>query len=128
MVPIKATGENLVNITINCLFEWNVDKICAVTMDNHSANDVVARCLQGHYLSRGLFLLNDECAQFRSWGHILNLIVQEGLDEIKVCIQSIQNAVKYVKAFPKRKLDFLQYVDQERIPKGKMLVLAICTR
>ncbi|KAL3524709.1 hypothetical protein ACH5RR_013081 [Cinchona calisaya] len=118
MVPTKATGENLVNTTINSLLEWNLDKIFTATMDNHLAHDAVARCLQEHYLSRGLLLLSGKSAQFRCWGHILNLIVQEGLDEIKACIQRIQNAVKYVKASPKRKLEFLQYADQERIPKG----------
>ncbi|KAL3524831.1 hypothetical protein ACH5RR_013203 [Cinchona calisaya] len=128
MVPVKATGENLADIIINCLLEWNLDKICTITKDNHSANDVVAKCLQQHYSSRGLMLLNGRSVQVRCWGHILNLIVREGLDEIKVCIQRVRNVVKYVKAYPKRKLEFLQLADQELIPKGKMLVLGICTR
>ena len=66
--------------------------------------------------------------QVRCWAHVLNLIVQGGLDEIKFCIQRVCNAIKYVKASPKRKLEFLQYVEQERIPKGKMLVVDVCTR
>ncbi|KAL3537143.1 hypothetical protein ACH5RR_000509 [Cinchona calisaya] len=107
MVPVKATGENLTDIIINCLLEWNLDKICTVTMDNYSANDAVAKRLQERYSSRGLMLLNGRSVQVRCWGHILNLIVHEGLDEIKVCIQRVRNAVKYVKASPKRKLEFI---------------------
>ncbi|KAL3524698.1 hypothetical protein ACH5RR_013070 [Cinchona calisaya] len=120
MVPIKETGENLVNITINCLLEWNLDKICTVTKDNHSANDAVARCLQECYLSRGLLLLSGKSTEFRCWGLILNLIAHECLDEIKVCIQKIQNDVKYMMASQKKKLELLQYADQERIPKVTM--------
>ncbi|KAL3539093.1 hypothetical protein ACH5RR_002459 [Cinchona calisaya] len=116
MLPIKATRENLADIIINCLLEWNLDKICTITMDNHSANDAVAKCLQEHYSSSGLMLLNGISVLVRCWGHILNLIVQEGQDEIKVCIQRVRNAVKYVKASSRRKLEFLQYADQESIP------------
>ncbi|KAK6941172.1 hypothetical protein RJ641_030703 [Dillenia turbinata] len=72
--------------------EWNIEKIGTLTMDNASANDVVARCLQDHYSSRRML--------------------------IKECIHRVRNAVKYVKASPKRKLEFIQYADQERIPKG----------
>lgn len=58
LVPVKASGGNLSDIIINCLLDWNIDKICTITMDNYSANDVVSRCLQEHYGSKGL-LLND---------------------------------------------------------------------
>ena len=82
MVPIKETGENLADIIVNCLLEWNIEKICTVTMDNHSSNDVVARTLSDHYSSRGLLSLRGRVLQVRCWGHILNLIVLEGLDDI----------------------------------------------
>ncbi|KAG8387749.1 hypothetical protein BUALT_Bualt02G0053700 [Buddleja alternifolia] len=52
----------------------------------------------------------------------------QGLDDIRECIKRVRQAVKYVKASPKRKNEFLQYADQERIPRGKMLVLDVCTR
>ncbi|XP_071902703.1 zinc finger BED domain-containing protein RICESLEEPER 2-like [Coffea arabica] len=125
---MKASGENLSDIIINCLLEWNIDKICTITMDNASTNDVVARCLQEHYSFRGVLLVNGSNIQVRCWGHVLNLIVQEGLDEINDCIHRVRNAVKYVRGSAKRKLEFLHYADQECISRGKMLSLDICTR
>ena len=97
-------------------------------MDNASTNDVVARCLQEHYSFRGVLLVNGSNIQVRCWGHVLNLIVQEGLDEINDCIHRVRNAVKYVRGSAKRKLEFLHYADQECISRGKMLSLDICTR
>ncbi|XP_071909644.1 zinc finger BED domain-containing protein RICESLEEPER 2-like [Coffea arabica] len=110
---MKASGENLSDIIINCLLEWNVDKICTITMDNASTNDVVARCLQEHYSFRSALLVNRSNIQVRYWGHVLNLIVQEGLDEINDCIHRVRNAVKYIRGSAKRKLEFLYYADQE---------------
>nr|XP_027090278.1 zinc finger BED domain-containing protein RICESLEEPER 2-like [Coffea arabica] len=102
---VKASGENLSDIIINCLLEWNIDKICTITMDNASTNDVVARCLQEHYSFRGALLVNGSNIQVRCWDHVLNLIVQEGLDEINDCIHRVRNAVKYVRGSAKRKLE-----------------------
>lgn len=128
IVPIKASGENLADIIINCLVEWNIEKVCTITMDNHSANDVVGGILSEQYSSRGLLLLGGRHLQVRCWCHVLNLIVQDGIAEIKDSIYRVRKAVKYIKASPKRKLEFLQYADQERISRGKMLVLDLCTR
>ncbi|XP_012858997.1 PREDICTED: zinc finger BED domain-containing protein RICESLEEPER 2-like [Erythranthe guttata] len=128
IVPVKASGENLADIITNCLVEWNIEKICTITMDNHSANDIVAEILSEQYSSRDLLLLGGRHLQVRCWCHVLNLIVQEGIGEIKDSIFRVRKAVKYIKASPKRKLEFLQYADQERIPRGKMLVLDLCTR
>ena len=97
-------------------------------MNNASTNDVVARCLQKHYLFRDVLLVNGSNIQVRCWGHVLNLIVQEGLYEINDYICRVRNALKYVRGSAKRKLEFLHYANQECIPKGKMLSLDICTR
>lgn len=128
MVPVEESGENLANIITNCLVEWNIDKICTITLGNCAANDVLARSLLQHYSSRGSLLLQGRAVQVRCWGHVLNLIVQEGLDEIKDSICRVRNAVKYVKVSPRRKIDFLQYADQEGISRSKMLVLDVSTR
>lgn len=127
MVPIEASVDNLADIIKNYLREWNIEKICTITLDDSTANDLLARTLSGHYSSRGLLLLQGRAIQVHCWGHVLNSTVQEGLDEIKDSICRVRNAVKYVKVTPRKKVEFLQYVDQERIPRGKMLVLDICT-
>ena len=64
LVPMKASGDNLSDIIINCLLEWNIDKICTMTMDNASTHDVVARCLQEHYSFRGALLPNVRILKF----------------------------------------------------------------
>ncbi|KAG8377335.1 hypothetical protein BUALT_Bualt08G0022500 [Buddleja alternifolia] len=49
----KATGENLADIIESCLLNWNIERICTITLDNHSVNDIVARLLAEHYSYRG---------------------------------------------------------------------------
>ncbi|GFZ12504.1 hypothetical protein Acr_23g0008890 [Actinidia rufa] len=123
LVPVKESGENLADVIIRCLLEWNIKKICTITLDNCTTNDVLARTLSEHYSSRSSLLLQGCAVQVRCWGRILNLIVQEGLDEIKDSIRRIRNAVKYVKMTPGKEFEFLQFADQEGIPRGKMLAL-----
>ena len=66
-------GE-IIGITLkNCLKEWGILKVCCVTLDNASANNLVIS-----YLARalsvwnGYTLLNGEFMHMRYSGHILN--------------------------------------------------------
>ncbi|KAK6919379.1 hypothetical protein RJ641_015283 [Dillenia turbinata] len=47
-------------VKLSYLLEWNIEKIGTLTMDNASANDVIARCLQDHYSSRRMLLCRGE--------------------------------------------------------------------
>ncbi|XP_012839258.1 PREDICTED: zinc finger BED domain-containing protein RICESLEEPER 2-like [Erythranthe guttata] len=100
IVPIKASGADIIT---NCLVEWNIEKICTITMDNHSANDIVAEIFSEQYSSRDLLLLGGR--------HLQEL-------EKSKTLSRVRKTIKYVKASPKRKLEFLQYADQERIPRA----------
>jgi hypothetical protein len=84
------------------LVEWNLDeKLSAITLDNCTTNDTVIR-----YLLRNIGrhkLLNDEkLMHMRCSAHILNLIVKDGLDELKDAIENIRDSVAYWTATPKR--------------------------
>lgn len=70
-------------------------------------------------------MLRGRHLQVLCWAHIINRVVQDGLDEIKDSISRARSAVKYVKSSPRRKMEFLQYADQERIPRSRMLVLDV---
>lgn len=109
IIPIRAIGENLADIIVSCLLDWNIEIMCTITMDNCSTNNVVARSFIDQYEPRGLLLLNGRHLQVLCWAHIINLVVQDGLDEIKESIFKVESAVKYVKSSPRRKMEFLQY-------------------
>jgi len=50
----------------------------------------------------------------RCCGHILNLIVQEGLKVTEVALQKIRQTIKYVKGSEARKVTFTQCVVEVR--------------
>ena len=60
--------------------------------------------------------------------HILNLIVKDGLVEIKQSISRIRNAVRYVRSSPARAHQFKVCVERERISSNCKVCLDVSTR
>ena len=70
------------SVLLDTLLEWNIDrKLSTMTMDNSNTNDSIIKIILdklqcGALIMRGLML------HMRSAAHVLNLIVQDGLDVI----------------------------------------------
>ncbi|CAL5400606.1 unnamed protein product [Camellia sinensis] len=72
-----------------CMMDWNIDrKISTVTVDNCSTNDAMITMLMDK-LSNTLLLLGGTLFHMRCCAHILNLIVKDGLDVIRVSVEKI---------------------------------------
>ena len=74
---------------MECLSDWNIDlKLSIITVDNASNNDgmmkLVSNKLQASSLILGGKLLHVHCA-----AHILNLVVQKGLNVIGDGIEKV---------------------------------------
>ena len=101
---ISDHKSETIGITLeNYLKEGGISKVCCVTMDNASANNLVIS-----YLARplsvwnGHTLLNEEFMHMRCSAHILNLILSDGLKEIDLSIRKIRVACKFVKSSSSR--------------------------
>lgn len=57
-------------------------KLFSMTLDNASANDCFVELLKGQLMLRDAILMDGEFFHVRCCAYILNLIVQEGLNEI----------------------------------------------
>nr|XP_023922906.1 zinc finger BED domain-containing protein RICESLEEPER 2-like [Quercus suber] len=91
-MPSPHDKYSLSKILLECLSDWNIDlKSSAITVDNASNNDgmmkLVSDKLQASSLILGVKLLHVRCA-----AHILNLVVQEGLNVIGDGIEKYQSA------------------------------------
>lgn len=73
-------------------------------------------------------LLGGSLFHMRRCAHILNLIVKDGLDVIRVGVEKIRESVAYWTATPKRQENFEETVNQLRIPYTKKLGLDCATR
>ena len=114
---------------INCLNEWGISSVFAVTVDNASSNDVALRKLKGHLLDKDNTIpLNGEMFHMRCSAHILNLIVTDGLKELNDAISSIRNAVRYVRSSPARLKRFKESCKDANIESKALLCLDVVTR
>uniref|UniRef100_A0A803PZS8 Zinc finger BED domain-containing protein RICESLEEPER 2-like n=1 Tax=Cannabis sativa TaxID=3483 RepID=A0A803PZS8_CANSA len=122
-------GELVGKELINCLNEWGISKVFAVTVDNTSSNDVALRKLKGHLLENDNTVpLNGEMFHMRCSAHILNLIVSGGLKELNEAISSIRNAVRYVRSSPARLKRFKESCTDTNIESKALLCLDVVTR
>jgi hypothetical protein len=94
------------------LVEWNLDKkLSSLTLDNCTTNDAVIPYLLRN-IGRHKLLNNGKFMHMCCSAHILNLIVKNGLDELKDATENIRDSVAYWTATQKRiekfeeKLDF----------------------
>ncbi|KAL6335030.1 hypothetical protein AAG906_025817 [Vitis piasezkii] len=108
-----------------------VRKLSTITMDNCLSNDGMIDILSEKLSSSGSLLLNGKIFHMRYAAHVLNLIVKEGLDVIRVEIEKIRESIAYWSATPSRVEKFEDATRQLRLPCNKKLCLdsrEICER
>ncbi|KAL0012131.1 hypothetical protein SO802_007239 [Lithocarpus litseifolius] len=127
-MPSPHDKFSLSKILLECLADWNIDlKLSAITVDNASNNDgmmkLISDKLQASSLILGGKLLHVRCA-----AHILNLVVQEGLNVIGDGIEKVRSSVYFWSQSPKRTEIFEKISRQSHIASTKELVLDCRTR
>ncbi|WKA08911.1 hypothetical protein VitviT2T_026593 [Vitis vinifera] len=128
-VPPPHTKEVLSDVLLDFLLDWNMDrKLSTITVDNCSSNDGMIDILSEKLSSSGSLLLNGKIFHMRCAAHVLNLIVKEGLDVIRVEIEKIRESVAYWSATPSRVEKFEDAARQLRLPCNKKLCLDCKTR
>ena len=73
-------------------------KVVTVTVDNASYNDLAVRTLADSLQAHRSLPLGGKLLHVRCCAHILNLLVQDGIDEISDIIESVRDSVKYISA------------------------------
>ncbi|KAK9158007.1 hypothetical protein Scep_004581 [Stephania cephalantha] len=111
-----------------CLLHWKIEKVFTITVDNIKSNDLAIEYLRRKINNWGGSVLNAKYLHVRCCGHILNLIVSDGLKEVKDSISRIREAVKQVRSSPSRKKKFKQCVELEKIPCKASVSLDVSTR
>ena len=92
----NCTGETLCEMVKVLLLEWKINKkLCSITVEHSSSNEKMVHNLdtwldlQG-YPPHKRTLFHIPCIT-----HIINLLVQDGLDEIVLILHKIRKAIKY---------------------------------
>lgn len=127
-VPCPHTKEVLCDQLLECLMDWNMDrKLSCLTVDNCSTNDAMVESLLEKLDSSSL-IAGGSLFHMRCAAHILNLIVKDGLDVIKIGVEKIRDSVAYWTATPKREEKFEETARQLRNTSTKKLGLDCATR
>ena len=128
-MPPLHTKEVLFDVLLDFLLNWNMDrKLSTITVDNCSSNDGMIDILLEKLSSSGSLLLNGKIFHMRCATHVLNLIVKEGLDVIRVEIEKVCENVAYWLTTPSRVEKFEDVARQLCLPCNKKLCFDCKTR
>ena len=103
-----------------CLREWGIEKIFSIVVDNASSNDSAIDYLKRRMRIEKTLLFNGKYFHLRCAFHILNLIVKDGLKELKSSIKAIRNAIRNAVVFlhssPSRLNKFREFAVLAKFP------------
>ncbi|XP_073153840.1 zinc finger BED domain-containing protein RICESLEEPER 2-like [Henckelia pumila] len=100
------TSEVLANVIVKSMMDWNIDRnISTITVDNCSTNDSLMNYVM-HKLDHSTLMLGESLFHMCCVAHILNLVVQDGLNIIAPSVEKIRESVTYWRASPKREQKF----------------------
>ncbi|KAG2570423.1 hypothetical protein PVAP13_7KG053036 [Panicum virgatum] len=123
------TSLVIAHAVFECLVEWKIeDKVMSITLDNASNNDTATTNLSAKLLTRKNGQFDPKYFHVRCAAHIVNLVVNDGLNQIEGLISDLRNTVKYFKRSPSRLYKFVEVCNDYSIEVGKCLSLDVKTR
>lgn len=119
-------GEAIAQVVDKCLLGWAIREICMISVYNASWTDVAILNLRRKLVKRDGILFDGECFHVRCFVHILNLIVKNGISEVKE--SNMWKCVKYVRSSPDCLQLFKKYVDEMTVVCKRILCIDVQTR
>uniref|UniRef100_A0ACD5Y1D4 Uncharacterized protein n=1 Tax=Avena sativa TaxID=4498 RepID=A0ACD5Y1D4_AVESA len=114
MLETPHNSWNMFNIVIKTIQEWNLeDKLFSFILDNASVNTAMVNLLRENLKNKGVLPIEGKLLHVRRRTHVLNIIVQDGLREIKPIVNNIRKSAKFVKSSQGRVEKFLEIIIQE---------------
>ncbi|CAN1347900.1 Putative AC transposase [Linum perenne] len=121
-------GEDIADSIITCLDEWGIKRVLCCTLDNASANDVAMRHLRERLQLRMGNTLDGRFLHMRCVAHIINLVVQTGIEVIGMSVRRVREACKWITASVSRIDRFKVVAESMLIKYTKELALDMPTR
>ncbi|XP_061349869.1 zinc finger BED domain-containing protein RICESLEEPER 2-like [Gastrolobium bilobum] len=122
-VPPPRRGVEVADAIFKCLQLWGIEnKIFSVSVDNAAYNDVCIRNLKSTLARNTNLVLGGQLFHVRCCAHILNLLVQHGLSQIKGIIENVRESVKYVNHSDSRLKTFCDIVKKMGVKERKLVV------
>ncbi|KAL6142841.1 hypothetical protein ACLB2K_061117 [Fragaria x ananassa] len=122
-------ADTLFRYITDLILDWNLEKkLLSMVVDNASVNDAMVRSLKSWLCDKSLILLEGKLFHVRCSAHILNLIVQDGLQVIGGFIFKVRESVKYLKRSGYATQKFNQAKTQLKLKDKKKVKMDCPTR
>jgi hypothetical protein len=115
-VKYPHTGYAIEEAIVSSLTDWGIrGKLFKVTVDNASNN--TTSCEEELVKNnKSELLCEGEHLHVRCCGHILNILVQDGMKIIQAAISKIRELLKHIDSFPSRLQTFNSLANAHRLP------------
>ncbi|CAN1262025.1 Zinc finger BED domain-containing protein RICESLEEPER 2 [Linum perenne] len=110
------------------LEEWVLTNLFTVTLDNASANDVACTFLKEKLETWGNSFMDGRYLLVRCVAHIVNLVVNDGLNEIGMSVRRVREAVRWALSSGQREEKFKSQVIAQNVQSKKMVSMDFPTR
>jgi len=113
-VKTPHTGVELFNNIQNCIQDWSIeDRLFGITLDNAAANNTMIDLLRKNLVDKKFLPAEGKLLHHRCAGHVINLIVKDGLRVVESVIVNIRESVKYIRGSQSRKQMFKEIIAQK---------------
>ncbi|KZV44901.1 zinc finger BED domain-containing protein RICESLEEPER 1-like [Dorcoceras hygrometricum] len=122
-IPPPRGGPQISDAILKCARDWEIEnKIFTVSVDNASVNDVAIRNLLNDLLRiKNNIVCGGKLFHVRCCAHILNLIAQDGLTEIKDIVDDVRRSVDFIRRTDSRLLKFAEIVKYLNLSERKLI-------
>ena len=96
-VKTPHTGVELFNNIQNCIQDWSIeDRLFGITLDNAAANNSMIDLLRHNLVDKKFLPAEGKLHHHQCAGHVINLIVKDGLRVVESVVVNIRESVKYI--------------------------------
>lgn len=129
LMPSPHTGASLSNKIFSMLCEWEIEKkLFSLTLDNANANDLSVDLLITQLNLNNALVCDGEFFHIRCCAHIVNLVVQDGLNDIEHVVVKVRESIKFVRGSQMRRQKFLDCVSKLSMSSKRGLRQDVLTR
>ncbi|KAK8579507.1 hypothetical protein V6N12_069831 [Hibiscus sabdariffa] len=122
-LPPPRKWANIAYCILKCLKEWEIeDKVFTISVDNASANDSCIKILKDNFATNGRLLCNEKLFRVRCCAHILNIMVQHGLQQVQDIIEKVHDTVDFLNASDARLKRFDELASQYNVQDRKLIL------
>uniref|UniRef100_A0A803MGU0 hAT-like transposase RNase-H fold domain-containing protein n=1 Tax=Chenopodium quinoa TaxID=63459 RepID=A0A803MGU0_CHEQI len=122
-IPPPRKGKDIANCIFKCLKERDIEnKVFTVSVDNATANDSSIQIMRDTFSHTKRLICGGKLFHVRCYAHILNIMVQHGLKQVKSIIKNVHDYVDYLNGSEARLIKFCEIVQQFNLKERKLIL------